>query len=99
MIVNTDLQNSCKPRKDHNNLSTKVFSPFFSLAGKDWWSLFNYSEWLMARKFCKKNGLLKLFAALFHKALVFILWFWALIVTRDVLGFPLLPFLFANTAI
>lgn len=29
MIVNPDLQNSCKPKKDHNNLSTKFFFPFF----------------------------------------------------------------------
>lgn len=29
MIVNPDLQNSCKPKKDHNNLSTKFFFPLF----------------------------------------------------------------------
>jgi len=70
------------------------------LAGKDWRSLFIYGEWLIARKVSKKNGPLKWFAVLFHKALVFILWFWALTATEDiVLGFPLLPFLFASIAI
>lgn len=31
-----------------------LFSPFFSLAGKDWWALFIYWEWLMAGNSVRK---------------------------------------------
>lgn len=50
----------------------------------------------MTRYHCKKNGLLKVFAAVIKHCNLF----WALTATKYVvLGFPSLSFLFANMAI
>jgi len=87
-------------QKGPQQLQCKASSPFTLWLAKTGGHCSSTGNSLWLDNSVRKNGLLKLFAALFHKALVFILWFWALTATKYVvLGFPHLPFLFANTAI